>query len=115
MSLAFLGMAAALFVMTVSAGPSSALLEKTRLNPDGTPRRLTEIPEEIYQRREALQEFVSVCVFGVCPPKYWGASFCLRSCMGKIRLDARFSQILSVSYISTISKRGWGKSEARKS
>lgn len=65
-SLAFAGMAAVLFVMTASAGPASALLERTRLNPDGTPRRLTDMPEEIYQRREALQEFVSVSYTFFC-------------------------------------------------
>ena len=57
-----IGVAAALIVMTASAGPAQALFGvNLPSRQQGAPTRLTKMPESVYVRREELQDFVSFC------------------------------------------------------
>ncbi|CAM9815639.1 unnamed protein product [Ectocarpus sp. 12 AP-2014] len=56
MSVAFIGVAAAVLMMTASAGPAQALFGIGGRK-EAPVTRLTYMPESVYQEREALQEF----------------------------------------------------------
>ncbi|CAM9444642.1 unnamed protein product [Ectocarpus sp. 12 AP-2014] len=56
MSVAFIGVAAAVMMMTASAGPAQALFGIGGRK-EAPVTRLTYMPESVYQEREALQEF----------------------------------------------------------
>ncbi|CAM9190528.1 unnamed protein product [Ectocarpus fasciculatus] len=58
MSVAFIGVAAAVMMMTASAGPAQALFGIGGRK-EAPVERLTFMPESIYQEREELQEFVA--------------------------------------------------------
>eukprot|EP00752_Nemacystus_decipiens_P003814 g3509.t1 len=63
-SVAMIGVAAALIVMTASAGPAQALFGvNLPSRQQGAPTRLTNMPESVYVRREELQDFCQT------PPK----------------------------------------------
>lgn len=65
--MAVIGVAAVLIVMTASVGPAEALFGvNLPSRQQAAPERLTAMPENVYQRREQLQEFVS-CTFGDPP------------------------------------------------
>lgn len=59
--MAFIGVAAAVMMMTASAGPAQALFGIGGRK-EAPVERLTDMPESVYQEREALQEFVSLAV-----------------------------------------------------
>eukprot|EP00903_Cladosiphon_okamuranus_P020553 g18865.t1 len=57
-SVAMIGVAAALIVMTASVGPAEALFGvNLPSRQQGPPARLTKMPESVYVRREELQDF----------------------------------------------------------
>lgn len=56
--MAMIGVAAALIIMTSSAGPAQAVFGIPHRQ-KGAPERLTEMPESVYAQREELADFVS--------------------------------------------------------
>lgn len=60
-SVAFIGVAAAVMMMTASAGPAQALFGIGGRK-EAPVTRLTYMPESVYQEREELQKFVSLVV-----------------------------------------------------